>query len=90
MTARISQALVEIPSAEAISSTRVLTDCGSRRLMRATGSSSASEVADSPLRPRSPGSDSGISKVGSASAVWIDTTNSGSLADHPQLNRRRS
>ena len=45
MTARISQALVEIPSAEAISSTRVLTDCGSRRLMRATGSSSASEVA---------------------------------------------
>ena len=78
MTARISHALVEIPSAEAISSTRALTDCGSLKVMRATCSSSGSAVADA-LVSSSPGSGSGISSVGSASPVWTVTTNSGSV-----------
>src|SRR4029453_11625612 len=47
MTARMSHALVEIPSDEAISSTRALTDCGSRSVMRATGSSSVSKPGES-------------------------------------------
>ena len=45
MTARISHALVEIPSAEAISSTRVLTDWGSLSVMREMGSSSGDSLA---------------------------------------------
>ena len=72
MTVRISHALVEIPSDEAISSTRVFTDWGSLRVIRETGSSSGKSLAS----PSDSGS--GSSKVGSASAVCTETTNSGS------------
>ena len=77
MTARISHALVEIASDEAISSTRALTDWGSLSVMRATGSSSASAVADWSADSL-PGSALGSSKVGSVSDVWNYPTNSGS------------
>jgi hypothetical protein len=70
--------LVEICSAAAFSSTRALTDCGSRRLIRAIGSSSGSEVGSSTPEAGSADSDSGTSSVGSDSTVGTDTTNSGS------------
>src|SRR5215211_5239180 len=69
MTARMSHALVEIPSEEAISSTRALTDWGSLSVMRATGSSSVSSVGDSLLASSPDSGSGGSSKVGSASAV---------------------
>ena len=80
ITTRISQALVEMPSAVARSSTLDLTDWGSRSVTRATGSSSISASGSSPVG-RSPGPHRG----GAASVRWsvpcTMTANSGSWPD---------
>ena len=76
MIARCSQALVEMPSASAISSTLALTECGSRRLIRAIGSSPS--ISGSSGRGSS--SAAGVIMVGSADGVGTETANSGSPA----------
>ena len=86
MTARISHALVEIPSDEAISSTRVLTDCGSLSVMRATGSSSVRSGTRRGLVTWF-GLGQQQSRFGLGSLDRDDELRV--LADHAQLNRGR-